>query len=264
MTTLALCPAADRPSLNRMLKSLHVFTDVREFELALRHTVCSRIIVILPVLSEPPGIDWLRRLRRRYVLQTLILVTRREAENVAHLTGLTVDRLLWYREYASVLPVALRQRPSGTVRGRLAEWLSEVDGLSPSMRNALLASLEVEAPFRGVPAWAAFLNVATSTLGRQFRAELGTHGLHAKAWLDGVWLTFWLEASPRARSYAALARLTGADKRTIERVVSEIVGVQCAPADLTAIGLAARLVDHVQAAVARRGAASERKRDPDR
>lgn len=97
-TVLGLCPAADEPVLGRILNRREaVFTDVRDFERAMRRGACSTIVVVLPILLEPPGIDWLRRLRRRHMLRTLILVTRREPENTAQFTGLSIDRLVWYQ-----------------------------------------------------------------------------------------------------------------------------------------------------------------------
>jgi len=253
-TVLGLCPAPDVPALARVLKGAErVFTDAREFERALRREACTRMVVVLPRLADPPGIEWLRSFRRRHMLRALILVTRRDPGNVARLTGLAVDGLVWYRYYEAELPQALRQLPGRLGRLRAADALSRLRRLSPDMRSALLETLQIEAPFRSVAEWARALHTGASTLREEFLAELGAHGLTPKTWLDGVWLVDVLESSPRPEDWEDLVRATDRDRRTLQRIVVHVMGSSCKPRDLTSVQLAARLVQHVREALYKRG-----------
>ena len=253
-TVLGVCPASDVAALARLLKRPEcVFTGTREFERALRREACTRMVVVLPRLADPPGVEWLRSFRRRHMLRQLILVTRRDPDNIAHLTGLTVDGLAWYRQYEAELPWALRQLPGRLGRLRAADTLSRLRRLSAGMRTALLATLEAEVPFRGIAEWAHALHTSVSTLREEFLAELGTHGLTPKTWLDGVWLVDVLEPLPRPADWEDLVRATGRDRRTLQRIVVHVMGSNCTPRDLTSARLAARLVLHVREALYRRG-----------
>jgi hypothetical protein len=251
---LGLCPAHDAPALAQVLKRAEdVFTDARDFDRALRRAACTRMVVVLPRLADPPGIEWLRSFRRRHMLRALILVTRRDPDNIAQLTGLTVDSLVWYRHYEAELPQALRQLPGRLGRLRAADALSRLRRLSADMRSALLATLQVEAPFRSVAEWAGALHTGASTLRDEFLAEFGTHGLTPKTWLDGLWLVDVLESSPRPEDWEDLVRATGRDRRTLQRIVIHVMGSNCKPRDLTSVRLAARLVLHIREALYKRG-----------
>jgi hypothetical protein len=56
---------------------------------------------------------------------------------------------------------------------RLADSISRLERLSPEMRGALLASLEVENPILEVPEWARLVRDSTSTLERRFKGRTG-------------------------------------------------------------------------------------------
>jgi hypothetical protein len=57
-------------------------------------------------------------------------------------------------------------------------------------------------------------------------------------------------------------RATGRDQRTSERIVIEIMGSLCKPTDLTAVRIAARLLQHVEEALHKRGGGTPPRRGP--
>lgn len=220
----------DTEQLQRLRRALLVSDAVlatdrwESFERAVPFAECS-VVSVDCVLGDDAACTRLSSLRSRLPLHPVVLVTRRDADNVRCLVHVPVDEIVWPSEVARGLQSAVqRARTRGLLR-RYAAAFTAMEHLPPDLRQALAQACQCEVPVRSVGALARMAGRDRSTMWRHWREAID--GGVAVRLEDALHWLVLLRAVCRKtpdRAWVAVARDLGVHEHTLARSARRLAG----------------------------------------
>ncbi len=164
-----------------------------------------------------PGFSRVKILRQRHPSMPLVLVPRKDPENLRNLKDVQVCEVVWIRSSATELPPAIELALRQNDRLRLRRVVTENPDIPPLLERALVHLLDTPHPVASQKELAAIIACDPTTLRRQWKETFGAAGLSLKDLLDWNLLVHVAER-PRAGSWAAVAQGFGFHRETLARI----------------------------------------------
>ncbi|MEJ7811795.1 MAG: hypothetical protein WKG32_15395 [Gemmatimonadaceae bacterium] len=217
--------------------------DWSRFEHVAPAAICS--VIAVDWLCDDAICTRLFAFHQRFPLHPVVLVTRKDADNVRHLKGLHVQEVVWPSEVAQTLWPAVRRACARDLLHRLAAAFVKAERLSVELRQALVSACWSEPPVRSVTVLAQMVGCDRRTLWRHWRDAAGRM---SPLRLEDVvhWLLLLRAAGRKGpnRGWAVVARELNMHEHTLARSARRLAG--CTLSDLSAAGLPALTTTFVQ------------------
>jgi hypothetical protein len=190
-------------------------------------SLAATAVVVMDWLAHDGLVMRLAALRARLPLLPLILVTRRDADNLRLLSRLSIEEVIFSDEVDRALPAAvLRARGAGVPQG-YAELLSRHQGLPPRIRKAAAAALQSRQPLTTLEELAAAVDCDRGTLWRSWRRCFeGEPPLRLQDFLNWVLLLRAIEARSGDTSWQVVALRLGVHEHTLGRIARRLTGAR--------------------------------------
>ncbi|MET0397037.1 MAG: hypothetical protein ABW277_09465 [Longimicrobiaceae bacterium] len=197
--------------------------DWRGFERAAPAAECS--VVAAERLADEPARSRLAAFKLRHPLHPVVLVTRRDADNVRHLTWLRVEEVVWPDEVDARLGTAVtRARTSGLLH-RLAAAFEGSPDLAVPLRTALACSCRVVPPVHSVARLAQMAGCDRRTLWRYWRmASHGSRALRLEDILHWLLLLRGVSSKVPGHGWTTVASELGVHEHTLGRLAHHLTG----------------------------------------
>jgi hypothetical protein len=155
----------------------------------------------------------------------LVLITTRDADNLALLKSVALEEIVWIREMEGSLLAALER---ACLRGpmiRLALELEQADHLAAPLHRALVIACRSERPFRSVAGLAGMVGRDRRTLSTHWRHAIGSgSSVRLEDFIDWILL---LHAATRwavGLKATAVAVEMGVHEQTLSRMAKRLAG----------------------------------------
>jgi hypothetical protein len=182
-------------------------------------------IVVLPLLDRSEYAS-LIAYQAAHPLVPIVLITRRDPDNLLHLKDATVDDVV-YLHALQELPGAVRAALERRCLARAARTIEAVTVRDAELLTTLVRACRLPLPPRTVLALAALGGWDRRTLYQRWQKALPT-ARSPHDFLQWLLLLHAARMRLRHRSWKAVARVLGADRRTLEASAGNLVGVRLA------------------------------------
>ena len=212
--------------------------DWLRFEDLVADAVCG--VIVCPWLNST-SVQRLRQLRARHPYNSLILVTTKDFANARHLSGVTVDEVLWLGEEGPTLIGAAQHAVCGTYGVYRLGILFEAEKRLPlQLRQGLSQACHSKVPVLTVRALADRVGCSPSTLSRQWRrAARQRLQLRLKDVIDWLFLLRALAKKRSGWSWERVADDVGLYRTSLSRMAARTTG--CSLGALAEKGILAAL-----------------------
>lgn len=185
---------------------------------------CSCSIVAMRAFEDEREVARLRTSRERFPARPLVLVTRRDPENLRRLSTVRAEEVVWVSEMRQRLEAAVRTACAKQFLDDVSRAVITDEALPPELGRVLRLALESPRPFFAVTELCSAAGVSYSTLKRHWRQA--THGqLTLKRVLD--WIAVYRARAmnePRS-SWKEVAQRLEVDPRTLRRISESTMGL---------------------------------------
>lgn len=193
------------------------------FELLTAQAACG--VVIIPWLRRSPSFGKLAALKLGRPLFPIVLVTRKDADNLRELRSVVVEEVVWLSVLGTELWPAVRLAIARGSLQRLADLIRRADRLPTTLRAGLVHACCAPRPIQSVGELAEIVHQDRSTLWCHWRQSVGTLStLRLKDVVD--WITLLRAAAHIAvgRSVSEAAHAIGVHEDTISRIARRLTG----------------------------------------
>lgn len=164
-------------------------------------------------------------LAERHPLLPSVLVTRRQARNLACVSHVPIDEVVWIDEIDERLAAALDRAVQARLLDRLADAVAKEADWPAPLREALVLACRAQRPVRSVNQLARLADRSRSALWSQWRRVGGPDlPIRLKDVLDMLRLLRAAGRKVPGRSWAQVAREIGVSERTLRAQVKRLTG----------------------------------------
>jgi AraC-like DNA-binding protein len=176
-------------------------------------------------VSEEPGVPALAALREQCPAHPILVVTRRDAEEVRCLLRVPVDAVLWVDEVRTAFWAEVARVRSRRLLAYVSELFDRADGLPMTLRAAMVALMRSAQPVRTVDELARHVGCHRCTLAGAWRAAVGDASpLRIEDMLRWT-LLHAVRRKRRGLKWDAVAAELGVHRRTLARASVQLAGV---------------------------------------
>lgn len=182
------------------------------------------VVVCIEWLAEGDNLQRLGDLRSAIPHLPIVLVTRKEADNVRLLKLLVIEEVVWLHEATSALGVAVARALTSGMIQILRTALRADRRLSPRLREGLLYACQRDAPVYSVATLARAVHCDRRTLWHAWHRAVGA-GPRLEDFLHWLLLLRAVALKTPSRCWSEVAADLGVGERTLARNASRLADV---------------------------------------
>ena len=183
-------------------------------------------VVVIEAENLLPVLPVVRHINRDHPVLPVILITEQDSTDLWHLASVSVEAVVFQHQITARLPAALKSSAGVAFRLRaLGEECMRNESIPAPLRRLLGCALTSVPPPREVQHLARLLHSDPSTIRRQWRRGVNSHGIQrVKDLLDWIFLLHALSTKRPDRSWRCVAKSIGTHENTLRQLAVRLTG----------------------------------------
>ena len=186
---------------------------------------CACGVVIVDWLAGNLAVERLEALRVQYPHKPVVLVTRKDADNVRLSHRVRIDELVWTEELEESLPDALERMLKTHSFKEIVGALEVADALPRRLREALAHLFRSPNVIVTIAALGAAVGCDRRTLWRLWSGSMGSSELRLQDIIDWNLLLRAIFLRAQASSWVGIAEQLGVHEHTLSRMSKRLTGL---------------------------------------